>query len=67
MQACLNRPVKEWPAAEELIEQLKPSLYKQFKPAFLGRMRIVPYFPAHDELLVQIIQQKLRSKITPQN
>ncbi|WP_353141168.1 type VI secretion system ATPase TssH [Acinetobacter pragensis] len=63
MQACLNRPVKEWPAAEELIEQLKPSLYKQFKPAFLGRMRIVPYFPLHDELLVQIIQQKL-GKIT---
>ncbi|CAM4326953.1 type VI secretion system ATPase TssH [Acinetobacter pragensis] len=63
MQACLNRPVKEWPAAEELIEQLKPSLYKQFKPAFLGRMRIVPYYPLHDELLVQIIQQKL-GKIT---
>nr|WP_174507609.1 type VI secretion system ATPase TssH [Acinetobacter sp. Marseille-Q1620] len=59
MQACLNRPVEEWPSAEELLEHLKPSLYKQFKPAFLGRMRIVPYFPLHDDLLVRIIHHKL--------
>lgn len=59
MQACLNSPVAEWPSAEILIEQLKPSLYTQFKPAFLGRMRIVPYFPLHDDLLIQIIQSKL--------
>ncbi|RZG66888.1 type VI secretion system ATPase TssH [Acinetobacter bouvetii] len=63
MQACLNTPVDKWPAAEELINQLKPALYKQFKPAFLGRMRIVPYFPLHDDLLIRIIQQKL-GKIT---
>jgi type VI secretion system protein VasG len=59
MQACLNQPVEEWPQAEDLIEHLKPSLYKQFKPAFIGRMRIVPYFPLHDELLVRIIKHKL--------
>ncbi|MDH0032149.1 MULTISPECIES: type VI secretion system ATPase TssH [unclassified Acinetobacter] len=59
MQACLNQPVEQWPSAEDLIEQLKPSLYKQFKPAFIGRMRIVPYLPLHDDLLVQIIQHKL--------
>ncbi len=63
MQACINTPVDEWPEADEIIELLKPSLYKQFKPAFLGRMRIVPYFPLHDELLVRIIEHKL-SKIT---
>lgn len=63
MQACLPHPVEEWPTAEELIEQLKPSLYKQFKPAFLGRMRIVPYFPLHDDLLVRIIHHKI-GKIT---
>lgn len=56
-------PVEEWPTAEELIEHLKPSLYKQFKPAFLGRMRVVPYFPLHDDLLVRIIKHKL-GKIT---
>ena len=59
MQACLNRPVTEWPHAEDLVEQLKASLYKQFKPAFIGRMRIVPYFPLHDDLLVRIIKHKL--------
>lgn len=63
MQACINQPVEEWPSAEQLIEQLKPSLYKQFKPAFLGRMRIVPYYPLHDDLLVRIIEHKL-NKIT---
>ncbi len=59
MKTCINRPVEEWPSAIELIEQLKPSLYQHFKPAFLGRMRIVPYFPLHDELLIQIIRHKL--------
>src|SRR5690606_9751525 len=63
MQACLNQPVENWPDANRLIEQLKPSLYQQFKPAFLGRMQIVPYYPLHDELLIQIIQHKL-GKIT---
>lgn len=63
MQACINQPLEEWPSAEELVELLKPSLYKQFKPAFLGRMRIVPYFPLHDDLLLRIIQHKL-AKIT---
>ncbi|RLL23187.1 type VI secretion system ATPase TssH [Acinetobacter chengduensis] len=63
MQACLNAPTEEWPTAEELLEQLKPSLYKQFKPAFLGRMRIVPYYPLSDDLLIRIIHHKL-GKIT---
>lgn len=59
MQACLNHPPEHWPSAKELIEQLKPSLYQQFKPAFLGRMQIVPYFPLHDDLLLKIIEHKL--------
>ncbi|WP_312602778.1 type VI secretion system ATPase TssH [Acinetobacter schindleri] len=59
MQACLNHQPENWPSAKELIEQLKPSLYQQFKPAFLGRMQIVPYFPLHDDLLLKIIEHKL--------
>lgn len=62
MQACLNHQHENWPSAKELIEQLKPSLYQQFKPAFLGRMQVVPYFPLHDDLLLKIIKHKL-SKI----
>ena len=64
MQACLNQPVEIWPTADQLIEQLKSSLYKQFKPAFLGRMRIVPYYPLHDDLLVRIIHHKLTKIMT---
>ena len=63
MQACLNQPIEQWPTAEQLLDQLKPSLYQQFKPAFLGRMRIVPYFPLHDDLLIQIIEHKLAKVI----
>ncbi|WOE40590.1 type VI secretion system ATPase TssH [Acinetobacter chinensis] len=63
-QVCLNLPVNEWPDAESLIELIKPALYKQFKPAFLGRMRVVPYYPLHDDLLIQIIHQKLNKIIT---
>lgn len=59
MQACLNHQPEHWPSAKELIEQLKPILYQQFKPAFLGRMQIVPYFPLHDDLLLKIIKHKL--------
>lgn len=63
MQACINQPVEEWPDADTLIAQLKPNLYQQFKPAFLGRMQIVPYFPLHDDLLVRIIEHKLNKII----
>lgn len=59
MQACLNQPVASWPNSEALLELLKPNLYQHFKPAFLARMRIVPYFPLHDDLLRRIIQHKL--------
>lgn len=59
MQSCLNQQPEHWPSANQLIEQLKPILYQQFKPAFLGRMQIVPYFPLHDDLLLKIIEHKL--------
>src|SRR5690606_34308120 len=63
IQTCLNKKIQDWPSIDMLIEQLKPSLYQQFKPAFLGRMRIIPYYPLSDKLLIRIIQHKL-GKIT---
>src|SRR5436190_8281322 len=33
------------PSCEDLVKALKPELNKIFKPAFLGRLVIVPYFP----------------------
>jgi len=47
------------PSHEGLVKALKPELDKVFKPAFLGRMVIVPYFPVRDENLKQIIRLKM--------
>ncbi|MGI4756767.1 MAG: type VI secretion system ATPase TssH [Janthinobacterium lividum] len=48
------------PFPEALVAAIKPELDKVFKPAFLGRMLIVPYLPVRDEALKQIIRLKLR-------
>ena len=42
-----------------LLKALKPELNKIFKPAFLGRMVMIPYMPVRDENLKQIIRLKL--------
>jgi type VI secretion system protein VasG len=47
------------PSAEGLVKALKPELDKVFKPAFLGRMVIIPYYPVRDEALKRIITLKL--------
>ena len=59
MQACLNKSADELPGADELAETLRPQLYKTFKSAFLGRMKVVPYYPISDDVLVEIIELKL--------
>ncbi len=38
----------------------RPDLLKVFKPAFLGRVILVPYFPMADNVLRQIIELQLR-------
>ncbi len=47
------------PGPRALIDALKPDLNKIFKPAFLGRMVLIPYYPVRDEALKQIIRLKL--------
>jgi len=47
------------PSNEGLVKALKPELDKTFKPAFLGRMVIIPYFPVRDENLKRIVRLKL--------
>jgi type VI secretion system protein VasG len=47
------------PGPEALATALKPELNKIFKPAFLGRMMVVPYFPVRDEALRKIILLKV--------
>uniref|UniRef100_UPI003DA038C1 hypothetical protein n=1 Tax=Xanthomonas oryzae TaxID=347 RepID=UPI003DA038C1 len=38
---------------------LRPILMRSFKPAFLGRLKVVPYYPISDDVLAQIIALKL--------
>jgi len=47
------------PEPEALVAALKPELNRIFKPAFLGRLVIVPYYPVRDEALHRIIRLKL--------
>jgi type VI secretion system protein VasG len=47
------------PSPAGLVKALKPELDKVFKPAFLGRLVIVPYFPVRDEALKLIVRLKL--------
>jgi len=47
------------PGPDGLVKALKPELNKIFKPAFLGRMVLIPYMPIRDENLKQIIRLKL--------
>jgi type VI secretion system protein VasG len=59
MQACLNKTADERPDADTLSEMIRPQLFKAFKPAFLGRMKVIPYYPLADEVLIEIIDLKL--------
>ncbi|MBS1157489.1 MAG: ClpB protein [Proteobacteria bacterium] len=47
------------PTVPELVDLLRPSLHKAFKPAFLGRLATVPYYPIQDDALRAIIRLKL--------
>jgi type VI secretion system protein VasG len=47
------------PGQEGLVKALKPELDKTFKPAFVGRTFIIPFFPVRDEALKRIVDLKL--------
>jgi type VI secretion system protein VasG len=47
------------PDPATLAESLRPELLKVFKPAFLGRMVVVPYYPLADDVIRQIIKLQL--------
>ncbi len=48
------------PSPEGLAKAMKPELNKIFKPAFMGRLVTVPYFPLRDEAMKTIVTLKLR-------
>jgi type VI secretion system protein VasG len=48
------------PDATALGEALMPELIKSFKPAFLGRVTLVPYLPLSDAVIRQIVSLQLQ-------
>jgi type VI secretion system protein VasG len=57
MKLCADEETMPDPAG--MGEMVKPELLKHFKPAFLGRMKIVPYYPITDENMKLIVRLKL--------
>ena len=47
------------PDPEGFLAAVFPELLKTFKPAFLGRTTIIPYYPLSDTVMKQIIRLKL--------
>jgi type VI secretion system protein VasG len=57
MKLCADPDTK--PDPEGLVEAIRPELVKAFKPALLGRMVTVPFYPISDDILRLIIRLQL--------
>jgi type VI secretion system protein VasG len=57
MKACADEETR--PEPEALVELIRPELVKVFKPAFLGRLKVVPFYPITDEIMRLITRLKL--------
>lgn len=51
---------EERPDSEVLLDNFRPQLLNYFKPAFLGRTTLIPYYPLDDEILVKICEINMR-------
>jgi len=58
MKLCADPDTK--PQPEALVEAIRPELIKVFKPALLGRMVVVPYYPISDDVMREIIKLQLQ-------
>jgi type VI secretion system protein VasG len=57
MQACRGADTR--PEVEALATLLKPELNRVFKPAFLGRTTVIPFYPLEDADMRRIVRLKL--------
>ncbi|WP_048437280.1 type VI secretion system ATPase TssH [Methylobacterium platani] len=57
--AALAADPETMPEGEALVEAIRPELLRHFKPAFLGRVTILPYRPLHPEILARIARLQL--------
>lgn len=51
---------EERPDPETLLDNFRPQLLRYFKPAFLGRTTVIPYYPLNDEDLMKICEINMR-------
>jgi type VI secretion system protein VasG len=58
MKLCADPETK--PDPEALAEAMRPDLLKAFKPALLGRIAVIPYYPLNDDMLKAIIKLQLK-------
>ncbi len=56
-KACRN--FSDSPDCQTLAELIRPALLKHFRPSFLGRLVVVPYYPLNDDVIEEIIKLKL--------
>jgi type VI secretion system protein VasG len=59
MKLCADPDTRPDPAA--LADSLHDDLLKHFKPAFLGRLTVIPYYPLADDVMRGICELKLKS------
>ncbi len=52
---ALCRDAEVMPEPEDLAKELRPALLEYFKPAFLGRLVTVPYFPLQPHIMREIV------------
>ncbi len=57
MKLCADE--ETMPDWQSLTGMLRPDLLKHFKPAFLGRLKVVPYYPINDGNMRLIVRLKL--------
>ncbi|MFC0337319.1 type VI secretion system protein VasG [Kushneria avicenniae] len=57
MRRCLG--AETLPAPDDIVDGLRDQLNTVFKPAFLGRLNIIPYYPVQKEILANIVRLKL--------
>ncbi len=50
----------EVPDPDVLLDTFRPQLLKYFKPAFLGRTTVIPYYPLSDENLLKICEINMK-------
>jgi type VI secretion system protein VasG len=57
MKLCADPDTR--PEPDTLVDTIRPELVRVFKPAFLGRAIIVPYYPIGDDIMRRIIELQL--------